>query len=486
MNIRVDLDTSIYDGREVVFRSPEDCSQVTGLIVYYNGGTASQEFAFADAHGEDVGHIDHLFAADAVVKVILDLETSKAFVQNADTNAYLEGRFADIERAKGSAIICNPSGAFIGIADASNRKFDKFLIYGKTTQNGTPTPDAPVAIQSVSEIRLTGNNLLDGEAFADKVEKVANSPTTVYKDETAETLTIYYNSISKSIPFIENAFKENTQYTVVLYGKNLSGTSTNVAFIYGDGLTPTFTHFQFSSIKDEAGLSYSVYTSDAGRTLKSISVIKYGGTSVLHYNKCGVFEGKITKEDFEPYVGYAVTTPNLNGISGVCDEIDLASGKYVQRVGAVDLGDLYWNRRDELDCLYSASVPNKKPTNNTMCTSYPKLDYMTIFQSFPDKDKLIASFKDSAVIMLRDLNLTEDNIKTKLAGVKFYYELAEPIETELSTEELAQYAELRPIQPYTKIFNNGGADMELEYVADTKAYIDNKIAQLATAIVNNT
>ena len=97
MNIRVDLNLPINDGTEVVFRSPVDCSQVTGLIVYYpdNGNTISKEFAFADAHGNNVGDIDHLFAEDVVVKVILDVTKSMAFVQNADTNAYLEGRFAE-------------------------------------------------------------------------------------------------------------------------------------------------------------------------------------------------------------------------------------------------------------------------------------------------------------------------------------------------------------------------------------------------------
>lgn len=99
MNIRVDLNYPIKDGTEVVFRSPVDCSQITGLKVYYleDGATKSQEFAFADAHGNNVGDIDHLFAENVVVKVILDVTSGMAFVQNADTNAYLEGRFAEIE-----------------------------------------------------------------------------------------------------------------------------------------------------------------------------------------------------------------------------------------------------------------------------------------------------------------------------------------------------------------------------------------------------
>ena len=104
MNIRVDLQEPIYDGKEVLFRSPVDCSQITGLILYYpeNGIITSREFAFTDAHGHDVGDIDHLFSEDVVVKVILDLVASKAFVQNADTNAYLEGRFTELEAAIGS------------------------------------------------------------------------------------------------------------------------------------------------------------------------------------------------------------------------------------------------------------------------------------------------------------------------------------------------------------------------------------------------
>jgi hypothetical protein len=97
MNVRVDLNYPINDGTEVVFRSPVDCSQVTGLKVYYpeNGATTSKEFAFADAHGNNVGDIPNLFAENVVVKVILDVTTGMAFVQNADTNAYLEGRFAE-------------------------------------------------------------------------------------------------------------------------------------------------------------------------------------------------------------------------------------------------------------------------------------------------------------------------------------------------------------------------------------------------------
>lgn len=94
-NIRIDSDNPIINGQTITFKSPADCSQVTGLIIYYPVGdtTTSKTFQFADAHGNNVGSVS-LFAEDVLVKVILDTDAGKAYVQNADTNAYLEGQLA--------------------------------------------------------------------------------------------------------------------------------------------------------------------------------------------------------------------------------------------------------------------------------------------------------------------------------------------------------------------------------------------------------
>ena len=95
-NIRIDLDTPVLNGQAVTFKSPANCSDITGLIIYYPDGAdvASKEFKFVDAHGVDVGSgTISLFAANALVKVVLDVDQGKAYVQNADTNKYLEDRF---------------------------------------------------------------------------------------------------------------------------------------------------------------------------------------------------------------------------------------------------------------------------------------------------------------------------------------------------------------------------------------------------------
>ena len=95
--IRIDLEATPINGQPLTFQSPADCSQVTGLIVYYpeGNGTTSKDFKFVDAHGVDVGSgTVSLFAENVLVKVVLDTDQGKAYVQNADTNAYLEEQLA--------------------------------------------------------------------------------------------------------------------------------------------------------------------------------------------------------------------------------------------------------------------------------------------------------------------------------------------------------------------------------------------------------
>ena len=101
--IKVVIEHFIEDGSSIKFKAPVDCSAVTRLQVQYPnaGQTAVKNFAFADANGNDIGEVDNLFAKDAIVKVILDMEadidgqgTGAAFVQNANTNAYIENTFA--------------------------------------------------------------------------------------------------------------------------------------------------------------------------------------------------------------------------------------------------------------------------------------------------------------------------------------------------------------------------------------------------------
>ena len=65
--------------------------------------------------------------------------------------------------AVGSAVIDSASGENITISDASNYNLMGLRIFGKTIQDGTPTPDAPVDLVSVGDngsitVNVTGRN----------------------------------------------------------------------------------------------------------------------------------------------------------------------------------------------------------------------------------------------------------------------------------------------------------------------------------------
>lgn len=117
--IRIDLEATIINGQSLTFKAPADCSQITGLIVYYPEGdsTATKNFKFVDSHGVDVGSGTlSLFAKDALVKVVLDTDAAKAYIQNADTNDYLEDKFEDLQQLIDNKIIAGTEEVYDGDA----------------------------------------------------------------------------------------------------------------------------------------------------------------------------------------------------------------------------------------------------------------------------------------------------------------------------------------------------------------------------------
>lgn len=147
-NIRTDIIYTIIDGAEVVFKAPCDCSEVTGLTVYYpdsEGEETSMTFAFKDAHGNDLADIENTFKEGAYVKVILNTTELAAYIQNADTNAYLEGRFDDIingETAVGIAeYIKAKNGYSFNLKGLSTQKTMWFnYVNGDTESDDTTNP----------------------------------------------------------------------------------------------------------------------------------------------------------------------------------------------------------------------------------------------------------------------------------------------------------------------------------------------------------
>lgn len=101
---------------------------------------------------------------------------------------------------------------------------------------------------------------------------------------------------------------------------------------------------------------------------------------------------------------------------------------------------------------------------------------------------LATSDNGSCTIFFRitDIEQTEEAYNAYLSKtpLEVVFERAEPIETALPQADIDAIKALHSYKPNTVVRNDADAEMEVEYVADTKAYIDKKFRELATVIVN--
>ena len=85
-----------------------------------------------------------------------------------------------------------------------------------------------------------------------------------------------------------------------------------------------------------------------------------------------------------------------------------------------------------------------------------------------------------------DENITGEYISTTgelSAGADVYYRTDTPESIPLSPSEQDKLNTLTMYAPETEITNTGGCNMELTYTVDTKSYIDKKIAEISTAVL---
>ena len=124
------------------------------------------------------------------------------------------------------------------------------------------------------------------------------------------------------------------------------------------------------------------------------------------------------------------------------DEIrfNKASGKWeaVRRIGEVDMGSLEWiyNNVAGQYRFYSYGIQNSimKPNSadtiaNIVCSRYIPDSWNTLFVNL--KDKIVATHTGSPIAVFDSAYTDAASFKAAMSGVMLYYELAEPIVTEI-------------------------------------------------------
>lgn len=124
--------------------------------------------------------------------------------------------------------------------------------------------------------------------------------------------------------------------------------------------------------------------------------------------------------------------------------------QYIQRVGSVDLGSLNWSKRTSNNGVYSffetiiGSINDMKVySNNEKWNSLimPKYDIGIAYQIYHGtSENLSYAGWDGRGIRVRDDAYTDaGTFKSALAGVMLYYELAEPIITDITEDMLEPF-----------------------------------------------
>ena len=127
------------------------------------------------------------------------------------------------------------------------------------------------------------------------------------------------------------------------------------------------------------------------------------------------------------------------GINDTCyNYIDFANKKFVQKVGRVDLGSLNWQSDNSfVNCFY-ASVSDKYPSSVLLLTNYENLGvrkYAVTLQNDTTLDKCICCDYNTSsnIVIIKDTTYNNaTTFKSAMNGVYLYYELATPIETDIS------------------------------------------------------
>lgn len=332
------------------------------------------------------------------------------------------------------------------ITDSDNGKIQDMMLYGKSSQDGTPTPENPVEIKSVVNptVKVCGKNLwnpilggyISGLNGSITVGSKTNIAATDFIKTSGKDITVIARNFSSAI-------KDNFAYRIGFYDarkkwiKNAILSNGNKYSINTFGVTGTeyirvsapFGIYDTIQIeKGSEATPYEPYTEQSVQlpyTLNAIPVVSGGNITI-------------------------------GGQQYIADYVDAERGKYVQRVGHVDIPDnVRWSiqvqKKEEADFALgyiafgnavSTRVENVMLSNvgksserwsNTFC-----FGITNVFWLVPYKN---------------DGTITSDDINAWLAKhpMKVLYKLKEPIENDLAPEEIEALKTLSANYPVTNI-----------------------------------
>lgn len=359
-------------------------------------------------------------------------------------------------KARQNILVGTETGNPLSVDDAFPAPLCGLTVYGKSTQDGTPTPDAPVPIVSAGDsgsvaVKVTGKNLFYEQEFQN-----------YFINSVANTVGLAVGNVSCVLQVVTGA-----KYYVT---RNKIGTKFRVAVV--DELP----------IRGQSVRPSSAVNADSKRQVEISATSKY--MIIQCEDEAGFSELMVSLDSsttYSPYREQLLTLPTPTGLPGipvtsggnytdqsgqqwVCDEVDLERGVKVQRVNAVDLSacaiigttNLAVTKRLAIQLPLKA----KDYTVKALCNRLPYLVSFTI-----DTIHFYVDANNVNVFIPIDAKNPEEG------EYILFYALATPIETPLTPDEIAAYKALTAYGPDTVVQASDGAGVKLVYQRDVNIAI---------------
>lgn len=366
-----------------------------------------------------------------------------------DTTLTHEGEAADA-KATGDAISAvkvrqnilagSEIGNPISVADAFPAPLCGLTVYGRSTQSGTPTPDAPVPIVSAG----------DGGSLTVKVTGKNRMPPNL-----------------KTGNVVECFVKKNTPIALVFKG-DLVSQGGNILF-FDENNNQNW--FGIDKGKAEHHIQYPV----------DLTKFQYLLSDMASENVCLTWNA--SSPDYEPYREQLLTLPTPNGLPGIpvtsggnyadsqgqqwiCDEVNLERGVKVQRVYKVDV-DGENTKFEQVDNYANIS------TRGLPIALYDVGQRIFAIATFTNLPWYYNTFNGQFLYLIAANLADQLNESCKKQLGKIYYALATPIETPLTSDELASYKALVAYGPDTVVQAGDGAGIKLDYQRDVNLVVKN-------------
>lgn len=378
--------------------------------------------------------------AEVLTSIPEDYQTTVQKVKELDAQKVETDEAISAVKVRQNILAGSEIGNPISVDDAFPAPLCGLTVYGRSTQSGTPTPDAPVPIVSAG----------DGGSLTVKVTGKNRMPPNL-----------------KTGNVVECFVKKNTPITLVFKG-DLVSQGGNILFFDENN---NRNWFGIDKGKAEHHVTYPV----------DVTKFEYLLSNMVSENVCLTWNA--SSPDYEPYREQLLTLPTPNGLPGipvtsggnyadsqgqqwVCDEVDLTRGVRVQRVNAVDLST----------CIITGTTELAVTKRLAIRLPIPGRDYKT--EALCNKLQFLVSFSNDTPHFYVDTTNAQVFIPIGAKNPEegeyiLFYTLATPIETPLTPDEIAAYKALTAYGPDTVVQAGDGAGVKLDYQRDVNLVVKN-------------